>query len=324
MRPDQDHLAMLVKTATARKVLRMQWRSGATFSHASLRRIDSKQQFGVSVDACWLMLSPGAKRRSRAQVCLQSDHIDTLPVSSGLAWHEGQLVSNAKLAKRTASLCRPQSTPWRSGVKHDVSRVLEMHIVDGCLQRQDGAKVDIESDMVYPLAKGADVANNRTNCSVRRMLVTQRRLNDSTDDLKARLPKTYRYLDNNRLAFERRKSSIYRNRDAFALFGIGGYTFAPWKIAICGLYKKLQFTLLSPVDDKPVLVDDTCYLLGFDKPTHAKQVLRLLMSDTATDFFESRIFWDAKRPITADILRSLDLSALARKLDLPLPKIAGI
>jgi hypothetical protein len=320
MRPDQDHLAMLVKTATARKILRMQWGGGANFHHASLRRIDAKEQFGVSVDACWLMLSPGSKITAKTQVCFQSDCIEKQPVSSALAWYDGHLVSDAKLAKATASLHRPQSTPWRSGVKHDVSRVLELRIVEGRLQRQDGTDVDVEPDLVYPLAKGADVANSRTDCPNRRILVTQHRMNESTDDLQERLPKSYRYLYENRDAFAARKSSIYRKRDPFALFGIGDYTFAPWKIAICGLYKKLQFTLLAPIDGKPVLVDDTCYQLGFRKRADAKKVLRMLVSDEATDFFRSRIFWDAKRPITAELLRSLDLTKLASQLKVSAPK----
>jgi len=40
----------------------------------------------------------------------------------------------------------------------------------------------------------------------------------------------------------------------------------------------------------------------------------LLNSAVAEEFFKSFIFWDAKRPITAGILKRLNLAALAREL----------
>jgi len=38
------------------------------------------------------------------------------------------------------------------------------------------------------------------------------------------------------------------------------------------------------------------------------------MSDPAREFWSAFIFWDAKRPITAQLLNSLDLMVLARML----------
>ncbi|QDT12112.1 SAM-dependent methyltransferase [Planctomycetes bacterium K23_9] len=314
MRPGQDHLAMLVKTATARKVLRMQWQSGAAFSHASLRSIDAKKHFDVNVDACLLMLSPGKPQRSKVHVCHQSTSVDKKPTAIAMGWHDGQLVANPNDARATDFLFRANAMAWRSGVKHDVSRVLELREIDGQLFRQDGEPVEIERDQVYPLAKGADVANNRTKCPERRLLVTQHCMSESTAQLQGRLPATDRYLQQNREAFDNRKSSIYRNRDPFALFGIGEYTFAPWKVAICGLYKRLQFTLLGPIKGRAVVVDDTSYTLGFQTKRQAKLVHELLTSAEATSFFQARIFWDAKRPINAQTLRSLDLESLAKHL----------
>jgi hypothetical protein len=39
------------------------------------------------------------------------------------------------------------------------------------------------------------------------------------------------------------------------------------------------------------------------------------MSEPAREFWTSLIFWDAKRPITTQLLNSLDLMALARLLN---------
>ncbi len=45
-------LAMLCKTATARKVLQFAWQQHLSVSQTSLHRIDAKTHFDVSVDAC--------------------------------------------------------------------------------------------------------------------------------------------------------------------------------------------------------------------------------------------------------------------------------
>jgi hypothetical protein len=41
--------------------------------------------------------------------------------------------------------------------------------------------------------------------------------------------------------------------------------------------------------------------------------LRLLISEQARDFLNAVTFWDAKRPITVDVLSRLNLHALARE-----------
>ena len=58
-----------------------------------------------------------------------------------------------------------------------------------------------------------------------------------------------------------RGSSIYRSCPPFSIFGIGEYSFAPWKVAISGFYKRLSFVAVAPLDGKPAMLDDTCYFL---------------------------------------------------------------
>jgi hypothetical protein len=314
MRPEQDSLAMLIKTATARKVLRFAWSQGMEFSHASLHAIDARQSFGVNTDACLLLLRPSAKRRFSGQVCYRSPHLQSDAAELAFGWADGRLVSNPAEAKATQHLEGAGATCWRSGVKHDLARVLELAQHGGLLFSRDGRQVDIEMDRVYPLAKGADVANGRTLCGRRRLLIPQRSISESSDAMQTQLPRTFRYLQSNRRDFEARKSSIYRGRDRFAVFGIGDYTFAPWKVAICGLYKRLSFTVYGPVDGRPVVFDDTVYSLPFETGRRARYVKKLLQSDAASRFFAARIFWDAKRPITAELLRQIDLAAVAREL----------
>jgi hypothetical protein len=63
-----------------------------------------------------------------------------------------------------------------------------------------------------------------------------------------------------------------------------------------------------------VAFDDTTYFLSFPSEPQAQLAKRLLESDAARQFFEARIFWDAKRPITADLLRRIDLASVAREI----------
>ena len=116
-------------------------------------------------------------------------------------------------------------------------------------------------------------------------------------------------------SFNARKSSIYNNKPAFSIFGIGDYSFKPYKVAISGLYKTFHFTLILPQNEKPVMLDDTCYLIGFDKIEFAVYALILLNSDTTVQFLKSVTFADAKRTFTKDVLMRIDLLELATTTD---------
>ena len=129
-----------------------------------------------------------------------------------------------------------------------------------------------------------------------------------------RHPKRVAYLSKHRSLLEARKSSIYKGQPDFAVFGIGDYTFAPWKVAVSGMYKRFQFALVGPQDDQPVVFDDTCYFLPFDDERSACAAAQALGSALATDFLSSRIFWDAKRPISKAVLQTLDLQSLQQEL----------
>ncbi len=69
------------------------------------------------------------------------------------------------------------------------------------------------------------------------------------------------------------------------MFGVGPYTFAPWKVAVSGLYKHLTFALLGPQEGRPVVLDDTCYFVSFTTEEAARAALQALQSTEARDFF---------------------------------------
>ena len=140
---------------------------------------------------------------------------------------------------------------------------MELDKVNGHYVNGLNEEVKLEDDLVYGLLKSSDLKNTVISQTRKFTIVTQRKVGQETKYIKTQYPKTYRYLIQHQANFDARKSSIYNNKPLFSIFGIGDYSFKPYKVAISGLYKTFHFTLILPQDNKPVMLDDTCYLIGF-------------------------------------------------------------
>jgi len=82
------------------------------------------------------------------------------------------------------------------------------------------------------------------------------------------------------------------------------------------MYKRTTFSLVLPENDKPIMLDDTCYFIGFDNVETAQIAQKILNSDRVQAFLKAIIFPDAKRPITKDILMRIDLEKAFNLLQL--------
>lgn len=306
-------VAMLLKQSVARKVLSHVWKQSIGLADASMYCFDARKHFNVSVDACLLVcdLRPG----STATTC-EVYNLENHPghVEYTIGFRQSMLLANMEAFETHVALLQDshEKSPyiWRSGVKHDCAKIMELKQAEGGFANGLGEHVDIEDSCVYPMVKGAGVANGKKTKANRYMLVTQRATGEVTHHLKNDAPRTWAYLERHGEVLDSRGSSIYRNRPRFSIFGIGEYTFAPWKVAICGLYKKLQFSVVGPKEHKPVVFDDTVYFLSCKSKREAELIQECLRSSRAREFFSSFIFWDAKRPITAEILSRLNLIEL--------------
>lgn len=309
--PADGAIAMLCKTMTARKVLRHFWKTDAGREGSQLFTIDAKADFDVSVDACLFFLTG---QRTDQRIATVYADLDVTSKQSKFGWLDGALVSNIDqyLAHRNLDGGSSEYV-WRSGIKHDAAKVMEFTRQGEKLINGLGETVDIEDEYVYPLLKSSDLGNGRI--AIRKaVLVTQTHTGDNTTGIQLNAPKTWAYLLRHTAVLDERKSSIYLNRPRFSVFGVGPYSFAPWKIAISGLYKKLQFVIVPPSDGRPVMVDDTCYSIPCQSKDEAELLLELLSSDIASEFLSSLIFFDSKRPITIDVLSRLSINELAREL----------
>jgi hypothetical protein len=303
-------LAMLCKTTVARKVLFFAWKNGITISSASLYNLDAQGYFGATVDACLLLVETNLTGGSKE--CQVYDSLYSKEPMSVFGLRNGMLVSNVKTYEKWKDLVGTGLKGWRSGIKHDCSRVFELRVDDGQLVNGLGEYVDLEPEVLFPLLKSSDLAAHEE--PRRWMVVPQRTMSDDPSRLRVKAPKTWSYLMAHAHLLDKRRSSIYKNRPCFSIFGIGPYSFARWKVAISGLYKKLDFVQIPPFRGRPVVLDDTCYFFPCRTQEECNLLYEMVTSEPAREFLSAFIFWDAKRPITAQILNLLDLWALAQVL----------
>jgi hypothetical protein len=308
-------VALLCKTSVARSVLQSAYRMELPIAAASLRRIDAGRWFAAAVDACLFCVTLG-----------RADPDWRLPVYAGLCQDEpdsvmgfahGWLVADRDAYARTAFAEGACPLTWRQGLKHDAAAVMELvgEPASGRWRNRAGEVVEVEPRFVYPLAKGRDLREKGDASPQRGVLVTQHRLGTDTAQLAHTAPRLWRYLQAHAAYFKKRKSSIYRGRPPFALFGVGPYSFAPFKVAVAGLHKEPRFRALGPVRGRPVMVDDTCYFLPCASAAGAAILVALCNDPITLEFIRSARFRDAKRPITKKLLQRIDLPAILKRAD---------
>jgi hypothetical protein len=307
--PKNGVLAFLCKTATARKVLIYFWQENIAISNEALYRIDAKKYFDVAVDACLLVLRKSAEVNTTASV-FESLH-DTKPVSR-FGMQHGELIANLDDYQLNKYLDGSCNYKWRSGVKHDAADVMELTPCEDGYTNGIGETVQIEDEFVFPLLKSSDLGNNRLTPR-RFVVVTQTTVGEDTSRIRTVAPRTWAYLEAHAGYLDFRKSSIYRKRPRFSIFGIGEYSFAPWKVAISGLYKGLRFVVVAPIEGKPTMVDDTCYFFPCATKEEARFWAGLLNKEDCIRFLHSLVFFDSKRPVNIDVLRRVDFAELARR-----------
>ncbi|MCP4415438.1 MAG: SAM-dependent DNA methyltransferase [Chloroflexi bacterium] len=309
-------VALLCKTSVARKVLLQMWQQSATVGETQLYLFDAKKVFDVAVDACVFVYDASTQSIDKSCAIFNSVSINSFLTRIG--YDEGKLIANIELYERWKHLDTQQTSRyrWRSGIKHDAAKIMELRRVGDKYVNKLGEMYDLERDYLYPMMKSSDIASKSFRLPSRHMVVTQRVVGESTLPIKMNAPKTWAYLNEHGDLLDNRKSSIYKNRSRFAIFGVGEYAFALWKVAISGLYKRLHFVVVGPHENKPTVLDDTCYFISCETEREANFLADVLNSEPAQQFLSSLIFWDAKRPITIRILRRLDLIALVEELGL--------
>jgi hypothetical protein len=317
-------IALLCKTSVARNVLEHAERQALPIAQAMLTRIEARRWFGAEVEACLFRLTLGAGPTARVSRVPVFAALGAAAPQSEIGFARGRLVADLEGFERWRYADGACPLTWRQGLKHDAAAVMELmgdpagHGQSMALRNKQGEPVDVEPSHVYPLMKGADLARKEPPAPPQRaVIVTQTRIGQDTRPLEQSSPRLWAYLSRHRAVLASRKSSIYAGQPPFALFGIGPYSFAPYKVAVSGLHKTVRFHALGPVAGRPVMLDDTSYFVPCQTAEQAALVGAILDEDATRGLLGCLSFPGAKRPITKALLQRLDLGMIAARADRP-------
>lgn len=304
------HMALLVKNSVIKNILYRQHFRPRPIQDVRQLCFNAKKEFCVSVPASLFECRVGLNSQNQCE----SYNFYTKRYSHAFGWVNDAFVSNVQDYGETNFIDGRSPLTWRSGVKHDCSKIMELSLSKGVYENGLKEVVDIDERTIFPLLKSSDIGKGIKG--VRKYIVLpQTNISDETSSLEKTAPKTYSYLLSHATYLDGRKSIIYRNKPRFSVFGLGDYSFAPYKVIISALYSDLIFSLVEPIGDKPVMVDDTCYSLGFNKIEYARLTLFILQSDMLKRFIRNICFMDAKRVVSRDILMRINLYQLSKSVD---------
>lgn len=310
----QNHngiFAFLIKNAVIKNLVHDQKSNFYRISKSEKLNIDSKKEFNVSVNASLFLTH---LNNCPAFTCKESDFYSSNHITT-FGWYKDKFVNSIEDYDKTSFIDGKSSFIWRSGIKHDCSKIMEFEKLNGHYKNGLKKEVFLENDLVYGLLKSSDLKGGSINEYRKSTIVTQNKIGQNTGYIREKHPLTYQYLNANKEHFAKRKSSIYKGKPDFSIFGVGDYSFKPFKVAISGMYKTTQFTLVTTDNDKPIMLDDTCYFIGFEKLKNAQIAHCLLNSNIAQQFLKSIIFSDSKRSINKDILMRIDFEVLYEVTD---------
>lgn len=305
-------IAVLVKKSVAHKILKKLWTENFNIGRSAIYDIDTKKHFGANVDSCFMILSFGDKERSLECDVFRGIY-DNKP-QSVISLVGDIVVSNLELFNENkAFLGKSKRFLWRSGIKHDCSKVMELKgnkegIINGL-----GEYVFIENTHVFPMFKSSDIAKGlkRTN---RFMIVPQKFIGEDTGKIQRVAPRLWDYLMSHREKLAKRKSSIYKNKPEFSIFGVGDYSFSRWKVAVSSMYKKIEFRKIGPQDEYPCVFDDTVYFLPAKSEEEADFILALVRSEPFQELLTAMTFEHDKRIVSAEKLNRISLEKIASHL----------
>jgi hypothetical protein len=308
----KGHLAMLSKNSVIKNLIYDLPSMKYSIGNMAALKIDAKKYFNASVEASLFKCSLDGNYKDAFFTCNVSSLSSPHSIKNTFGWVEEKFVSDIILYEKNKKYDGVSPYIWRQGLKHDCSKVMELELLENGRYRNGfNEEEDIEEDLIFGLVKSSDLNSPVVTKQRRQVIVTQRKISEDTSYLSVKSPKLYRYLSKNISHFEQRKSGIYKNKPPFSIFGIGDYSFKPYKVAISGLYKRSTFSLILPENDKPVMLDDTCYFLGFDDLSEAVVVWAILNSEHIQQLLHTITFLDAKRPYTKEILMRLSVDKVA-------------
>ncbi len=224
------NFAFLVKNSVIKNILHRQIVNNYKISNLEKYNINAKKEFNVSVNARLFYCKLNSKPDT---LCSEFDFYSKEKLKV-FGWIKNKFVSNTKTYQKYKDFDGVCQYEWRQGMKHDASKIMELDKTDNIYSNKLDEKFELEDDLVYGILKSSDLKGGTINKTRKHTIVTQKKIGQKTEYIKE-YPKTFNYLQSKIDLFNKRKSSIYKEKPAFSIFGIGDYSFKPFKIAISGL-----------------------------------------------------------------------------------------
>ncbi len=170
--------------------------------------------------------------------------------------------------------------------------VVVSNVVEGAKKKVPQTQAAVEKDLIFPLLRGSDIS--RWSCSPSiKMIVTheegQRLKAIPEERMQQEYTKTFLYLKRFEAVLRSRKTQAVRHlmEDGpfYSVFGIGDYTFAPWKVVWAEVGNELEAAVIGKLDahgsSKPVVPDHTCVAVGCPERHEAHYLCAALNSSPA-------------------------------------------
>ncbi|MHA1372052.1 MAG: methyltransferase, partial [Promethearchaeota archaeon] len=286
---------------------------------ACIIEFDAREKFGINTPAAIFVAetyrgpTSGVNKQDR---CKRFKFLgDKINFIGSFGWYANKFVSDISTYQPLEFIDGKSQLEWRQGLKHDLSKVLVLtRIKENTFMNGFGEQISIEEKHVYPFIKSSDLnKNNIIRTSRYHVIVPQKKVGQQLD-VDSSTPRLLSYLNSKIEHFKKRKSRVYKNKPVFSIFGIGNYSFKPYKVGVSGFYKDINFSLILPINNKPPMLDDTCYFLSFDDLESAAIVWVVLNTDEIKTFLKSIVFLDSKRPYTKEILMRIDLKTALERI----------
>ena len=296
LRSKNVEFCLLCKAKVARNLTELLKKSGLNLYDVRYYRIDAKKHFNANVEAvCFFFsLNPGA------ETIRSFPSLDAKTPDKSYVYENRRLVEIGGVFQRLRHWDGACPYMWRQGIKHDVSKVVELEKRDGAYYNRFNRRADVESEYVFPLVKSSDVFHGRPGG---RYVVMPYVLSGG-EWVHSLPPLVERYFDEYRDCFEARKSKIY-SKSRYSYFGVGPYSFKPYKIVVSGFHKSPRFRWVESLEGKPVMADDVCYFLSFDDRSEAEFVFGQLSRPEIIEFLVAVSFPGNKRPFSKKVLERL-------------------
>jgi len=301
--------AFLIKNSVIKNIVFEQKKKKYPISTIEKHAINAKKEFDAAVDASLFFCTLNSMPEFSAK---EFDFYTAKPKTT-IGWVNNKFASDIEKYKQYQDFDGICPFEWRQGIKHDCAQVMELERIDGGFRNALGEEFELEEDLIYGIMKSSDLKGESVSNPRKFTIITQKKIGQDTGLILEKLPKTKSYLHRHKDYFSNRKSNIYNAKPLFSIFGVGDYSFKPYKVAISGLYKQTKFSLVAN-NGTIIMLDDTCYFIGFETYEDALITQFLLNKNETQEFMKSFMFCDAKRVITKELLMRININAIANNI----------